>query len=82
MAQSTPITVRIDPASKAELGRVARRMGVTPSETGARLIEEGLRLERFPQIEFRNSSVGRQAYLKGTRLPVFFYSAGCGSVQT
>lgn len=72
LAQLTPITVRVPPASRAELGRIARRLGVTPSETGARFIEEGIRQDRFPQIEFRNTEVGRQAFLKGTRLSVFF----------
>ena len=50
---------------------MARRLGKTPSETGAMLIEESLRETEFAYIEFRNSSVGRQAYMKNSHLAVW-----------
>jgi hypothetical protein len=46
-------------------------MGRTPSETAALLLEEALRQEEFALIEFRDSPVGRQAYLKGSRLTLW-----------
>jgi uncharacterized protein (DUF433 family) len=53
------------------LGRAARRLGRTPSEAASLLLEEALRQAEFAFIEFRDSPVGRQAYLKGTRLAVW-----------
>ena len=47
------------------LNRLARRLGKTPSETGAMLIEESLREAEFAYIKFRNSPLGRQAYVIG-----------------
>ncbi len=46
-------------------------MGRTPSETGALLVDEGLRSAEFGQIEFRNSPVGRQGYIRGSSLAVW-----------
>jgi uncharacterized protein (DUF433 family) len=53
------------------LERAARRLGRTPSETAALLLEESLREREFAFIEFRDSFVGRQAYIKGTRITVW-----------
>jgi len=46
-------------------------MGRTPSETGRILLEEALRQIEFANIEFRDSSAGRQAYIKGRRVQVW-----------
>jgi len=46
-------------------------MGRTASETGRILLEEALRQIEFAHIEFRDSGVGRQAYIKGRRLQVW-----------
>ena len=46
-------------------------MGRSPSETGAILLEESLRREDFAFIDFRDSAVGRQAYIQGSRLSVW-----------
>ena len=35
-------------------------------------MEEGLRRRNFPQIDLRDTAAGRVAYLKGTRLPVYW----------
>jgi uncharacterized protein (DUF433 family) len=55
----------------AELERLARRFGRRPGATAALLLAEKLREEEFPFIEFRNSAVGRQAYVKGSRVTVW-----------
>lgn len=53
------------------LRRLARRLGRTPSEAGALLIEEALRQTEFGHIVFRDSPAGRQAYLQGSGLAVW-----------
>ena len=53
------------------LKALAHRLGKTISETAAILIEESLREAEFTLIEFRNSSIGRCAYMKGSNLPVW-----------
>jgi hypothetical protein len=65
------VSSRLDPAQEMRLGRMARHLGRTPSETGALLIEEGLRRARFAFIDFRDSSVGRQAFIQGSSLAVW-----------
>jgi hypothetical protein len=56
---------------EARLIRKAKRLGRTPSEVGALLIEEGLRRDEFAFIDFRDSPVGRQAYIQGSTLAVW-----------
>lgn len=68
---SKVVSTRLAEATEARLQRLARRLGKTPSETGAMLIEESLRQNEFAFIEFRNSPVGRQAYLKNSNLTVW-----------
>jgi hypothetical protein len=46
-------------------------MGRSPSETGALLIEEGLRRDEFAFIDFRDSPSGRLAYVQGSTLAVW-----------
>lgn len=53
------------------LNRAARQFGRSPSQAAALLVEESLREREFAFIEFRDSPVGRQAYLQGTRLAVW-----------
>ena len=64
-------SMRLPRASGERLQRMARRLGWTPSETSARLVEEGLRRNEFAFIDFRDTSMGRQAFLHGTRLAVW-----------
>lgn len=68
---SKVLSLRLKESQMERLGREARRLGRTPSETAALLLEESLRQSEFAFVEFRNSPVGRQAYLKGTRLAVW-----------
>ena len=65
------ISMRLKDDQLKRLQRLARRLGRTPSETSSLLVEEALRQSEFGHIEFRNSPVGRQAYVKGTSLAVW-----------
>jgi hypothetical protein len=68
---SQVVSSRLPKETVERLKRFARRLGKTPSETGAMLIEESLRQEEFAFIDFRNSPVGRQAYLTNSGLAVW-----------
>ena len=69
--QSTVISMRLPAASGKRLKRMASRHGWTPSDASARLVEEGLRRSEFAFIDFRDSPVGRQAYIQGSSLAVW-----------
>ena len=68
---SAVVSLRVSDEQAARLQRKARQIGRTPSETGAILLDEGLRREEFAFIDFRDSAVGRQAYIQGSRLAVW-----------
>ena len=68
---STVVSLRLKDEQAERLSRVARRLGRTPSEAAALLLDESLRRADFAFVEFRDSPVGRQAYLQGTRLAVW-----------
>lgn len=68
---SQVFSMRLRAEQVERLRRLARRLGRTPSETGALLVEESLRQAEFGQIEFRPSPVGRQAYVSGSTLAVW-----------
>jgi hypothetical protein len=67
------ISMRLPAESGNRLKRMANRHGWTPSETSARLVEEGLRRSEFAYIDFRDSAAGRQAYVQGSTLAVWKY---------
>jgi len=68
---SKVVSLRFQEKQFARLRRLARRLGRSPSETGALLVEEALRHSEFASIDFRDSPVGRQAYVTGTGLAVW-----------
>jgi hypothetical protein len=68
---SAVISLRLRDDQRAQLDLLARRSGKKPSEVAARLLEEGLRMASHPYIEFRDSMVGRQAYVSGSSLAVW-----------
>jgi uncharacterized protein (DUF433 family) len=68
---SSVVSLRVTQDQSERLQRKARQIGRTPSETGAMLLEEGLRRSNFAFIDFRDSPIGRQAYVKGSRLAVW-----------
>jgi hypothetical protein len=69
--QSTVISMRLPVTSGDRLKRMASRHGWTPSDASARLVEEGLRRSEFAFIDFRDSPVGRQAYIQSSTLAVW-----------
>ena len=71
MPKTSVVSSRLEPAQEQRLARMARQFGRTPSETGALLIEEGLRRAEFAFLDFRDSPVGRQACLQGSTLAVW-----------
>lgn len=68
---SAVVSLRVSEKQAKRLQRKARQLGRTPSETGAILLEESLRRDEFAFIDFRDSPVGRQAYIQGSRLAVW-----------
>lgn len=64
-------SMRLPTESGKRLKRMANRHGWTPSDTSARLVEEGLRRSEFAFIDFRDSAIGRQAYVQGSTLTVW-----------
>ncbi|MCL2659811.1 MAG: hypothetical protein FWD64_04745 [Acidobacteriaceae bacterium] len=69
--QSTVISMRLPAASGKRLKKIASRHGWTLSDASARFVEEGLRRTEFAFIDFRDSPVGRQAYIQGSSLAVW-----------
>ena len=65
------ITLELDDRQSERLERAAKQLGRTPVETIGLLLEEALREREFPLIEFRDTVVGREAFLRGTRLKVW-----------
>ena len=68
---SRVVSLRLKDDQVERLERAARRLGRTPSEAAALLLEESLRQRDFALVEFRDSPVGRKAYLQGTRLAIW-----------
>ena len=67
---SIVMTLRVPDAAAEEIKRIARKERRSQSEVGARAIEEWVRMETFPYIEFRSFGAERLACLKA-RLPVW-----------
>jgi hypothetical protein len=65
------MSLRLREEQMERIGRVARRMNKSASEAAAALLEEALRMTEFAFIQFRDSSVGRQAYMQGSSLAVW-----------
>jgi len=68
---SQVMSIRLQDHQMVRLGRISRRLGKRPSETVTLLVEEALRMAEYPQIDFRDSMAGRQAYVKGSGLAVW-----------
>jgi hypothetical protein len=62
------LDLKIPDEQAARLDRFASRMKKSRDEATAQLIEEALVHDEFPGIEFRDSVIGRQAYLVGSTL--------------
>ena len=70
---SHTVSLRLPDELITRIDRFARRLGngTTRSKASMILIVEALREEEFAGIEFRNTSVGRQPYLKQTGMAVW-----------
>lgn len=69
--RSTIVSVRLPVATGKLLKRLAGRYGWSASVACARLVEEGLLRSDFAFIDFRDSSIGRQAYVECSTLAVW-----------
>jgi hypothetical protein len=58
-------SLRLKTETLDHLARRARERGELKSSLAQRLIEEGLRIEEHPGIEFRDGPTGRRAAVKG-----------------
>src|SRR5882724_10279922 len=72
MNKTSVMTLRVPVGVRRGLERLAAQLGYKPAQLGSRLLEEGLRRRDFPYIELRDTAAGRVAYLKGTRLAVYW----------
>jgi hypothetical protein len=70
-SRSVVISMRLPVESGNRLKRMATRHGWTASDASARLVEEGLRRAEFAFIDFRDSPIGRQAYIQGSTLAIW-----------
>ncbi|MEN3281377.1 MAG: hypothetical protein V7607_2517 [Solirubrobacteraceae bacterium] len=64
-------SLRLPADTLARLDSLAEERGQSANTVAARLIEEGLRLDRHPLIYFRDAAAGRRPALLGTRLDVW-----------
>lgn len=71
MTKTIVVSSRLAPAQGKRLARKARQLGRSISEAGALLIEEGLRRDEFAFLDFRDSPLGRQAFVQGSTLAVW-----------
>ncbi len=67
---SQALTLRLPDEDAEEVRRIARKERRSVSDVAARIVDEWLRLNRFPQIEFRSVNGERVACIKG-RLEVW-----------
>ena len=63
--------VRLERQDSELLRAFARQRQTPPRTLGSRYIVEGLRRDRFSGIDFRDTALGRTAFLAGSRLPVW-----------
>jgi len=68
---SRVISLRLKDDQAAQLDRLARQFERSPSATAALLLAEKLTEEQFPCLEFRDTILGRELFVKGTRLKIW-----------
>lgn len=73
MSVSQILSLRIPDQMVERLDRFARRLGngMTRTKAGVMLLEEALREAEFAGIEYRDSPIGRQPYMKGSGLAIW-----------
>jgi hypothetical protein len=62
---TTPVSLELDSNTLDQLAERERTTGESQSQLAQRYIEEGLRMERYPGIVFRDGPTGRRAVLVG-----------------
>lgn len=63
---SHPLSIRLNDATVARLGKHAQRVHLAPRTLLQRYVEEGLRMDEHPLIRFADGPAGRRARLVGT----------------
>ena len=72
MAMSTPTsTLRLRPALRARIERMAKRARRSFSEVTQDLLDEALRMRECPGIYFADEPAGREAKIAGTGLGIW-----------
>ena len=66
-----PISLRVTEEVTMDLEQIAHRFGTSPATLGADYVTQGVRTTKHPSVEFRQTPVGRMAYIRGVRLPVW-----------
>ena len=61
-----PLSVRLNDATIARLGKQAQRAHIAPRTLAQRYVEEGLRMDEHPLIRFTDGPAGRRPRLVGT----------------
>jgi uncharacterized protein (DUF433 family) len=72
MSKTFVMTVRLPRDLGLGVKRYSAQTGHKPAKVGTLAVDEFLRRRTFPLIDFRESAVGRVAYVKGTRLAVYW----------
>jgi hypothetical protein len=68
---TTTLSIRVPVETRRWLERFAKRRG-SAGMAATRILEEARRREDFPAVEFRDTHLGRVAYVQGTRVQVGF----------
>ena len=68
---TTTLSIRVPVETRRWLERFAKRRG-SAGMAATRILEEARRREDFPAVEFRDTNLGRVAYVQGTRVQVGF----------
>lgn len=71
MPLSATLSIRVPLQTRRWLERFAKRRG-SAGMAATRILEEARRRENFPAVEFRDTPLGRVAYVQGTRVQVAF----------
>jgi hypothetical protein len=69
MSATATLSIRVPLETRRWLERFAKRRG-SAGMAATRILEEARRREDFPAIEFRDTRLGRVAYVQGTRVQV------------
>jgi hypothetical protein len=64
-SETTSFSARLDARLVERLKKRSSREGISASQLAERYIEEGLRMEEFPGVEFRDGPAGRRASISG-----------------